>query len=131
MHRTKIIFNPKSHGGEAAKHLEQVKSLFAAAGIPHELALTDVPGDGRHAALDAVTRGFTTVVAAGGDGLAGEVAGALVGTATVFITDMNEFAAMNEIYGQYFSQNPPARSTVQVARLPRDAKVEIECIAEI
>ena len=50
---------------------------------------------------------------------------------TVFITDMNEFAAMNEIYGQYFSQNPPARSTVQVARLPKDAKVEIECLAEI
>jgi 2-iminobutanoate/2-iminopropanoate deaminase len=50
---------------------------------------------------------------------------------TVFITDMNEFAAMNEIYGQYFSQNPPARSTVQVARMPKDAKVEIECLAEI
>ncbi len=84
MHRTKIIFNPKSHGGEAAQHLEQVKSLFAAAGIPYEVILTSEPGDGRKAALDAVSRGFTTVVAAGGDGLAGEVAGALVGSNAVF-----------------------------------------------
>jgi YegS/Rv2252/BmrU family lipid kinase len=84
MQRTKLIFNPKSHGGEAAGHLEQVKSLFAAAGIPYELSLTDVPGDGRQAALEAVSRGFPTVVAAGGDGLAGEVAGALVGTGAVF-----------------------------------------------
>ncbi|HTY09179.1 MAG TPA: diacylglycerol kinase family protein [Candidatus Edwardsbacteria bacterium] len=84
MHRTKIIFNPKSHGGEAAQHLEQVKSLFAAAGIPFELALTGVPGDGAAAAREAVARGFDTVVAAGGDGLAGEVAGALVGTNVVF-----------------------------------------------
>ncbi len=50
---------------------------------------------------------------------------------TVFITDMNEFAAMNEVYSEYFTQAPPARSTVQVARLPKDAKVEIECLAEI
>ena len=84
MYRTKLIFNPKSHGGEAAQHLEQVKSLFAAAGIPYELALTAVPGAGRKAALDAVARGFNTIVAAGGDGLAGEVAGALVGSTAVF-----------------------------------------------
>ena len=48
---------------------------------------------------------------------------------TVFLADMNDFAAMNEVYGQYFTENKPARATVQAARLPRDAKVEIECIA--
>jgi 2-iminobutanoate/2-iminopropanoate deaminase len=48
---------------------------------------------------------------------------------TVFLADMNDFAAMNEVYGQYFTDNKPARATVQAARLPRDAKVEIECIA--
>lgn len=84
MQRTKLIFNPKSHGGEAAKHIEQVKVLFDAAGIPCELVMTDVPGDGRRHALEAVSRGFTTVVAAGGDGLAGEVAGAMVGSGAVF-----------------------------------------------
>ena len=48
---------------------------------------------------------------------------------TVFLKDMNDFAKMNEVYGRYFSSNPPARSTVEVARLPRDFKIEIECIA--
>ena len=48
---------------------------------------------------------------------------------TVYLADMNDFAAMNEVYGRHFQQEPPARSTVQAARLPRDAKVEIDCIA--
>lgn len=49
--------------------------------------------------------------------------------ATVFISDMNEFADINEVYGQYFNEHKPARSCVEVARLPKDAKVEIEVIA--
>ena len=48
---------------------------------------------------------------------------------TVFLADMNDFAAMNEVYGRYFSSEPPARSTMQAARLPRDARVEIDAIA--
>ena len=51
--------------------------------------------------------------------------------ATVFHADMDEFAAMNEIYAKHFTGTPPARSTVQVARLPRDARVEIEVIAQV
>ena len=50
---------------------------------------------------------------------------------TVFLADMNDFAAMNEVYGEYFQQAPPARSAFQVARLPKDARIEIEAIAEI
>jgi len=50
---------------------------------------------------------------------------------TVFLADMNDFAAMNEVYAEFFSENKPARATVQAARLPRDARVEIECIAVI
>jgi 2-iminobutanoate/2-iminopropanoate deaminase len=50
---------------------------------------------------------------------------------TVFLKDINDFAAMNEVYGRYFSSAPPARSTVQVARLPKDALVEIEVTATI
>jgi 2-iminobutanoate/2-iminopropanoate deaminase len=50
---------------------------------------------------------------------------------TVFLADMSDFAAMNEIYGRFFGENKPARATVQAARLPRDAKVEIECIATV
>ena len=48
---------------------------------------------------------------------------------TVFLSDMNDFAAMNEVYGGFFEEPYPARATVQVARLPRDARVEIDVIA--
>jgi 2-iminobutanoate/2-iminopropanoate deaminase len=48
---------------------------------------------------------------------------------TVFLKDMNDFAAMNKVYSEFFPENPPARSTVQVAALPKDALVEIECVA--
>jgi 2-iminobutanoate/2-iminopropanoate deaminase len=50
---------------------------------------------------------------------------------TVFLADMDDFTAMNEIYAEFFSDNKPARATVQAARLPRDARVEIDCIAII
>ena len=48
---------------------------------------------------------------------------------TVFLSDMNNFGSMNEVYAKYFTKTPPARSTVQVARLPKDALVEIEVVA--
>jgi 2-iminobutanoate/2-iminopropanoate deaminase len=50
---------------------------------------------------------------------------------TVFLKDMNDFAAMNEVYAGYFAAAPPARSTVQAARLPKDALIEIEVIASL
>ena len=48
---------------------------------------------------------------------------------TIFLADMNDFATVNTIYGEYFSADPPARATVEVARLPRDVQVEIEAVA--
>jgi 2-iminobutanoate/2-iminopropanoate deaminase len=50
---------------------------------------------------------------------------------TVFLKDMDEFAAMNAVYAEFFPANPPARSTVEAARLPRDVRVEIEAIASL
>jgi 2-iminobutanoate/2-iminopropanoate deaminase len=50
---------------------------------------------------------------------------------SVFLKDMGEFAKMNEVYARYFPENAPARSTVEAARLPRDVRVEIDCIAEV
>ncbi|MEN8198966.1 MAG: RidA family protein [Thermodesulfobacteriota bacterium] len=61
-----------------------------------------------------------------------EAAGAGLDTVmktTVFLQDMGEFAAMNEIYAQFFSDNPPARSTIEVAALPLGARVEVEAVA--
>jgi 2-iminobutanoate/2-iminopropanoate deaminase len=72
---------------------------------------------------EQVLRNLTEVLRAAGTGLE-----AVVKT-TVFLADMDDFAAMNEVYGRYFSKEPPARSTVQAARLPRDARVEIDVIA--
>lgn len=51
--------------------------------------------------------------------------------ATIFIANMNEFQNINEVYGEYFAKHQPARSCVEVARLPKDVKVEIEVIAEV
>jgi 2-iminobutanoate/2-iminopropanoate deaminase len=51
--------------------------------------------------------------------------------ATVYLKDMGDFAAMNQVYGRYFATNPPARSTVEAARLPRDVRVEIDLIAVV
>ena len=61
---------------------------------------------------------------------AGTNMGAVVKT-TVFLADMNDFSAMNEVYAQFFQEPFPARSAVQAARLPKDAKVEIEAIAQL
>jgi len=63
-----------------------------------------------------------------------EACGASLGSVlktTVFLKDMGDFPKMNEVYGRYFSQNPPARSTVQAAKLPRDVSVEIDAIAGV
>ena len=72
---------------------------------------------------EQVLRNLAEVLRAAGTSFAGVV------KTTVFLADMNDFAAMNEVYGRYFSNEPPARSTVQAARLPRDARVEIDAIA--
>ncbi|MCE0454131.1 RidA family protein [Staphylococcus haemolyticus] len=51
--------------------------------------------------------------------------------ATIFISDMNEFQQINEVYGSYFNEHQPARSCVEVARLPKDVKVEIEVVGKV
>ena len=70
-----------------------------------------------------VLTNLKSVLAAAGSSLAQVV------KTTVFLADMEEFTPMNAVYGEFFSSEPPARSTVQVARLPRDVRVEIEAIA--
>ena len=55
----------------------------------------------------------------------------LVVKTTVYLKDMGEFVKMNDVYATYFPENPPARATVEAARLPKDVRVEIDCIAEV
>ncbi len=75
------------------------------------------------AQTERVLQNVSGILSAAGSSLAQVV------KTTVFLKNMSDFAAMNETYGRYFSQTPPARSTVEVARLPKDVLVEIEVIA--
>jgi 2-iminobutanoate/2-iminopropanoate deaminase len=75
------------------------------------------------AQTDRVLRNLSEILEAAGSGLGKVVC------STVFLKNMGDFAAMNAVYGKYFSTVPPARSTVEVARLPKDVLVEIDVIA--
>jgi len=97
--------------------------LFASGQIPIDPATGEFVAGGVGEQTEQVMRNLTAVFEAAGASL-----GQVVKT-TVFLSDMNDFTAMNEVYGRFFGENPPARATVQAARLPRDAKVEIEAIA--
>lgn len=81
-----------------------------------------VDGDIR-AQTERVLKNLEAVLAAAGSSLQ-----AVLKT-TVFLADFNDFTAMNEVYARFFPENPPARATVEVARLPRDSRVEIDLIA--
>jgi 2-iminobutanoate/2-iminopropanoate deaminase len=97
--------------------------VFASGQIPTDPATKEFVPGGIAEQTEQVLKNLKAVFAA-----AGVEMNQIVKT-TVFLADMNDFTAMNEVYGRYFTENPPARATVQAARLPRDAKVEIEAIA--
>ena len=97
--------------------------LFAAGQIPVDPATGDlVQGDIR-AQTRRVLENLQSVLEAGGASLRTVV------KTTVFMKDLDDFATMNEVYGEYFKDSPPARSAVEVARLPKDANIEIEAVA--
>jgi len=97
--------------------------VFASGQIPIDPATGEFVAGGIAEQTEQVLRNVTAVLEAAGLGLNHVV------KTTVFLLDMNEFTAMNEVYARFFAENPPARATVQAARLPRDARVEIEVIA--
>jgi 2-iminobutanoate/2-iminopropanoate deaminase len=97
--------------------------VFASGQIPLDPKTGEFVPGGVAEQTEQVMRNLSAVLEAAGTGLENVV------KTTVFLADMNEFAAMNEVYSRYFNENPPARATVQAARLPRDARVEIELIA--
>ena len=97
--------------------------LFVSGQIPLDPATQQLVSGDVRAQTERVLENLKGILEAAGSSLDRVV------RATVFLADMNEFAAVNEVYGRYFQTQPPARSTVQVARLPRDARVEIDVIA--
>ena len=99
--------------------------VFASGQIPIDPATGEFVAGGIAEQTEQVLRNVRAVFEAAGVGL-----GQVIKT-TVFLADMDDFTAMNEVYGRFFGENPPARATVQAARLPRDARVEIEAIAVV
>ena len=97
--------------------------LFVSGQIPIDPATGELVEGGVAPQTEQVLRNITALLRAAGAGFDHVV------RTTVFLADMSEFAAMNTVYGQFVVDPPPARATVQVARLPRDVRVEIEAIA--
>ena len=97
--------------------------LFVSGQVPLDPSTGQIVEGDIEAQTRRVFANLAAVLAAGGRSFADVV------RTTVFLADMNDFATVNEVYGQYFSEPYPARATVQVARLPKDARVEIDVIA--
>jgi len=97
--------------------------VFASGQIPIDPETGQFVAGGIAEQTQQVIKNLSRVLEAAGSGLDRVV------KTTVFLADMEEFAAMNEVYGKFFNAEPPARATVEAARLPRDARVEIEAIA--
>jgi 2-iminobutanoate/2-iminopropanoate deaminase len=97
--------------------------LFTAGQIPIDPKTGQLVGGDIKVQTRQVLSNLSAILAAGGSSL-----GRVVKT-TVFLKNMSDFSGMNEVYAEYFRINPPARSTVEVARLPRDVMVEIDATA--
>jgi len=123
----KIITTDRAPGaiGPYSQAVRAGDLVFASGQIPIDPATGEFVGPGIAEQTEQVLRNLSAVFEAAGVGM-----NQIVKT-TVFLVDMNDFTVMNEVYGRFFSDEPPARATVQAARLPRDAKVEIEAIAVI
>lgn len=97
--------------------------LFTAGQIPLDPGTGEVVGDDIAAQTERVMQNLRAVLEAAGSSFETVV------KTTVYLADMNDFAAMNEVYGRHLGDHKPARSTVQAARLPKDVRVEIDAVA--
>jgi 2-iminobutanoate/2-iminopropanoate deaminase len=123
---TKETVSTENAPGAIGPYSQAIKAggmIFCSGQIPIDIATGEFVAGGVAEQTRQVLVNLEAVLKAAGSGLDEVV------KTTVFLADMNDFAAMNEVYGEYFSENKPARATVQAARLPRDARVEIDCIA--
>lgn len=119
-----IVSTPKAAPavGPYSQATRSEQLVFASGQLPIDPSTGTIP-DGIEAQTRQSLANLTAVLEAGGASL-----GSVMKT-TVFLKNMNDFAAMNAVYATAFTEAPPARSTIEVARLPRDALVEIEAIA--
>lgn len=99
--------------------------LFTAGQIPLDPVTGQLVGGGIETQTRRVMENLKAVLECGGSGLE------QVLKVTIFMKDMNDYPELNRVYGEYFTSEPPARSAVEVARLPRDVLVEIEAVAVV
>jgi 2-iminobutanoate/2-iminopropanoate deaminase len=97
--------------------------VFCSGQIPLDPVTGQIVEGGIEAQTERVLENLKAVLEAAGAGLE------TVLKTTIFVADLNDFGAVNGVYGRFFAQNPPARATVEAARLPRDVRVEIEAVA--
>jgi 2-iminobutanoate/2-iminopropanoate deaminase len=121
----KIIFTEKAPKaiGPYSQAIRTDSLVFTAGQVGLDPATSELVEGGIEAQTRQVLSNLKHVLEASDSGLN------YVVKTTVFLKDMNDFAKMNAIYGEFFSQNPPARSTIAVAALPKGALVEIEAVA--
>lgn len=122
----KEIIATENAPGAIGPYSQAVKTgnmVFCSGQIPIDPATGEFVSDEVAEQTEQVLKNLKAVLEAAGTNLNNVV------KTTVFLADMNDFTRMNEVYSKFFSENKPARATVQAARLPKDARVEIECIA--
>ncbi len=109
--------------GPYSQAIRALGFIFTSGQIPIDPATAQIVAGDVSAQTGRVLENLAAILQASGSSLEKVV------RCTVFLKNMGDFAAMNEVYGRYFKQAPPARSTVEVARLPKDVLVEIDVIA--
>jgi 2-iminobutanoate/2-iminopropanoate deaminase len=110
--------------GPYSQAIKQGHMVFTAGQIPLDPTSMELVGGADVAAqTEQVMKNLTAILESAGAGLE------TVLKTTVFLLDMGDFAAMNEVYGRFFQDHRPARSTVEVRRLPKDVRVEIDAVA--
>ncbi len=122
----KVTVTTENAPGAIGPYSQAIKAggmVFCSGQIPIDPATGEFVSEVVREQTEQVLKNLGEVLKAAGTSLENVV------KTTVFLADMNDFVEMNEVYSRYFSDNKPARATVQAARLPRDAKVEIDCIA--
>jgi len=122
-----VISTPNAPGaiGPYSQAVRSGNLLFLSGQIPLDPATCQLIAGDIAAQTERVLKNLAAILEAAGSGLD------RVLKTTVYLKDLSEFGKMNEVYGRFFGEKPPARATVEVSRLPRDAAIEIDLVAEV
>ncbi len=109
--------------GPYSQAIKAAGLIFISGQIPRDPVSGEIAGDGIEVQTEKVMKNLEAVLKAAGSGFNQVI------KTTIYLTDLNDFTVVNEIYGNYFNDSPPARATIEVSGLPKGVKVEIEATA--